>query len=308
MSAFRALVFAAAALSGCCSASADALDTLGACATNAPVQARGIAALESECPGLELALHELDLVRYLPEGWRDALDSDALGDLGELKRRYQGTQLQGAPDPAALGAILDQLAREQVKPDRSWWEVVREWLRSWFASEDQKSTSWLEKLLNRLSESAHLITVISYLLLGLVAVAALAFIVNELRIAGVLSRRREIPPARDSAAEPRTGHAVPGIDDLDSAALRDQPAILLRLLVARLMTSGQLRAERSLTHHELVVRSGFTDSQSRARFAQVAQLAERMLYGAGEADADQASAVIRDGRNLLLQMPTGASP
>lgn len=101
---------------------------------------------------------------------------------------------------------------------------------------------------------------------------------------------------------------MPAVADLDSAQLREQPSILLRLLVQRLMINGQLQAERNLTHHELVARSRFADPESHARFARVARLAERMLYGAGDADPAQASAVIMDGRNLLLQMPESRSP
>jgi hypothetical protein len=301
----RRLVLAFGAWLLCSSASAAGLDTLDVCAARASPDAKGIVALEAECPGVEAALREAGVVDNLPDGWRNTLNRAALEDLGVLVHPYRDAS-QAAMDPGALRPILEQLAGEKVKPAGSWWDAVREWLRSWLGKQEAGSSNWLEQLLQRLTGAADLITTVGYVLLALTVIAAIAFVVNELRIAGVLSRRKSgnLPPGT-AATLPVA--AAPDIAALEAAALPDQPAILLRLLVAHLQANGQLRTDRNLTHRELVTRSQFPDPDSRGRFARVAQLAERMLYGFGEASLTQVNAVLADGRVLLQQLQMSGS-
>lgn len=306
MSRWRRLAFATGAWLVCGGAGATALETMDACAAQAPTEARGIVALEAQCPGLDAALDELGLVAVLPEGWRDQLHRGQLDDLRGLVHRYLDTPAQVAPDAGAIRAVLDQLAREQVQTPRSWRAAFMEWLRSWFANRDAGSSGWLDRLLERLALSIDVVKALTYGLLALVVVAAVVLVVRELRAAGLLSRRGGFAPRSDAAAMPGTGASAPDIVDLDAVALRDQPAVLLRLLVARLLANGQLRVERSLTHRELVTHSAFADAESRTRFLRVAQLAERALYGYADAGPTQASDVIADGRRLLLQLQAHA--
>lgn len=298
------LVIALGAWLVSCAAGATALDTLDGCATRASPGARGLAALEAQCPGLESALRELGYAGALPEGWRDTLSRRAVGDLADLAHRYQGSAARPAPEVGALRAVLDQLASEQKQPGRSWWDAVREWLRSWLARQDGGSVPWLDRLLKRLAPSVTVIQIFTYVLLALTVVAAVWFILNELRVAGLLSRRGREGAPRPAAATAPNAPVPAAVADLDTVALRDQPAVLLRLLVGRLLANGQLGSDRTLTHRELVTRSAFADPQNREQFARVAQLAERVLYGGAAADSAQAGAVIADGRRLLLQLQT----
>lgn len=298
MSALRRLALACGTWLVCQGAVADALDMLDACAAQATERARGAAALEAQCPGLGSALLELGLADALPERWRDSIDRGAVADLAHLARRYRNESTGAAPDTGALGAVLEQLEKERIKPKRSWWTAFTDWLRSWFASRDAGSVSWMERVLNGLAASADVIIAITYIVLGIVVIAAVWFIIRELRLAGWLLRRR----APDTAVVVAAIEAEPEPRDLDIAAPRDQPALLLRLLVARLRANGQLPQERSLTHRELVSRGTFADSDSRVCFERVSRLAERVMYGTGETNPQQAEAVIGDGRRLLLQL------
>jgi hypothetical protein len=310
MSALRRLLFATGAWLLCSGAGAAALDVVDACAAQAAADTRGIVALETACPGLEAALRETGVVTNLPQGWRESLDSNALRDLGALTHRYLEMPAQARPDQAELRAILDELAREQANPRKSWWDAAKEWLRSWFVDREGSSASWLERFIERLTQSADLVKAIAYVLLGIVVVAAVLFVINELRIAGVLSRRRQGVIAVNGAVVSRSEAAVPGLADLDAASLSDQPTILLRLLVARMLANGALPAARNLTHRELVSSATFADVKNGVRFARISQLAERVLYGGGKTDADEARAVVADGRSLLLQLqaPETAQP
>ncbi len=309
MSALRHLTFALAAWLLCGHACAAALDTLDGCAAQAPTQAKGIEALQAACPGLESALRELGFVAMLPDDWRSTLTRHGLADLDELAHHYAATPARTRPDPGAMHGVLDQLAQEQVHPPRSWWSAFTDWLRGWLGSHDADSSSWFNRLLNHISASASLIKAVTYVLLFVTVAAALAFIFNELGIAGVLSPRARADGQSGTAALPRREPGAQGAVNLDDVAPRDRPRLLLRLLVARLLANGQLRADRSLTHRELVRDSAFDDAESRARFARVTELAEQVLYGSGEAASPQAGAVIADGRDLLRQLqPREAGP
>ena len=183
-----------------------------------------------------------------------------------------------------------------------------DWLRSWLGQQDGRTGSWLEDLLERLGQSRDLIMVVTYILLAIVLAAVIALVVHELRAHGVLSRRRT-PIGQGEAAPGFDNRARgPRLQDLDAASLYEQPALLLRLLVAQLMARGALQTERSLTHRELVDRALLPDADSRERFAQVSRTAERARYAAGTLDPAQARAVIADGRSLLLQWQGTASP
>lgn len=298
MSALRRLALACGAWLVCQGAVADALDTLDACAAQAAEKTRGAAALEAQCPGLGSALLELGLADALPERWRDTLDRGAVADLAHLAHRYRNESTGAVPDTGALGAVLEQLEKERIRPNRSWWTAFKDWLRSWFASRDGGSISLMERVMNGLLAYVDVIMVITYLVLGIVVVATVWFIIRELRLAGWLLRRR----APDTAVVAAAVEAEPEPRDLDIAAPRDQPALLLRLLVARLRANGQLPQERSLTHRELVSRGTFTDGDSRVCFERVSRLAERVMYGTGEANPQQAEAVIGDGRRLLQRL------
>jgi hypothetical protein len=310
MTRVRRLLVVAGALLVCNGAGAAGLEELETCVSLANPNTSGITALEAACPGLETALLEAGLLSNLPSRWRESLNATALADLGLLERRYQSPPAAQAPNAGGLQAILDQLASEQARPDKSWWDTAKEWLQSWFMSPGTASTSWFDRFAERLSQSMDLIKALTYLLLVIVVIGAVAFVVNELRIAGVLSRRRQPRRAGDVVAATRIAAPEPAAGDLDSAALADQPGILLRLLVARLVASGVLSGERSLTHGELVAHAAFSDPDNRQRFARVSQLAERTVYGYGPADGEQIRTVVAAGRSLLQQLlaPGSARP
>ena len=301
MPAWRQLLPAVFAALVCSGAGAAGLDVLEACLAAGPAQTRGLAALQAECPGLEQALLDAGFTPALAAGWRKELDRDALASLMSLSDRYQQVPAQAALDAGALPAILSQLATEQEPQSTSWWQQFVDRLRSWLSSEQAEPTPWLERLLQRLAQSVNLIEIITYALLALIVVAAVGLVVNELRVAGVLRRRRPSGAravVRDSAAP-----ILPAGDvDLDSVATRDQPAMLLRQLVARLLQTGQLKAERSLTHRELIDQSSLADPQGQQSFNAVARLAERVLYGAGDANGVEVGRVLADGRTLLQQL------
>jgi hypothetical protein len=281
------------------------IDAVRDCAAHAPDAAIGIEDLNLACPGLEDALQALGLDRLLYDGWRQRLNRDSLRDAAKLAEGYRGAVPGGAPDVAALGAILRTLSAEQAPAPKTWWEVFKAWLHDWLRSRDAGALSWLDRWLEDIRRSVTLLNAMIYLLSGLVLIAAGWIVVNELKAAGLFARTRRRPPlaARESTAADSAGAAA-----AEPTALALRLSLLLRLLVARLMQTGRLSAERSLTHRELVMRARFDSDSQRSVFGTVASTAESMLYGARSAAPEQLISVLRQGQALLAELPdsTGA--
>jgi hypothetical protein len=283
-------------------ASTGALDTLDECVARVSQQAnaRDITAL---CPGLEAALRELGLDGALPRDWQAR---NALPDLVRIAHRYRDEPPAASADPGAMAGVLEQLAAEQTVPSkRSWWEAFKAWVGKWLQGAGSGGVPWLDRFLERLSHSVGLVQVVTVSLLAIVVAMVVMLFVRELRAAGLLRQRRAAGTAATSTTAP---HAEEVVTDFANAPLRDQPALLLRMLVARLRANGQLRQERSLTHTELVRHSSFGDDEGRASFEGVARLAERVMYGACDPDPQQAGAIIGDGRRLLARLEAATSP
>lgn len=276
------------------------------CAAGVPAEISGIKGLDAACPGLEHAIQALGLDRLLYDGWSEQLDRHSLQDVSRLVELYGGRKPDAGPDRAALPGILKSMAGEQAPAPKSWWDAFKAWLKSWLQGHDPDSLSWLDRWLDRMRQTATLVNAILYSLIGLVVVVASWVVFNELRAAGLVTRRRAPRVSGRSESVATTSSAVnPGSEPV---ALTERIAALLRLLVRRLMQTGRLTSERSLTHRELAVRGAFDSDAQRAVFAAVASSAESILYGAHGVPAEHLDRVLRDGEALLAQLPDGASP
>ena len=279
------------------------LDIIRDCAAKVPAELSGIKSLDAACPGLEAAIRARGLDRMLYDGWREQLRRNSLQDVSTLSGMYSEPKPAAGPDTAALPGILKSMAREQGPVAKSWWDAFKAWLNSWFQSHDPDSLSWLDRWLDRVRESASLLGVVLNSLIGLVVIFAGWVVFNELKAAGFMVRRRGgTAPVIFSATRPDDAVNL----NLEPISLPERVAALLRLLVSRLMRTGRLRSERSLTHRELVTRSTFDSEAQRAVFAAVAGSAESILYGAHDASAEHLDNVLRDGQILLAQLPDSA--
>jgi hypothetical protein len=104
---------------------------------------------------------------------------------------------------------------------------------------------------------------------------------------------------KNSSSQPPTNE--------EASADENTPAGLLRALVKRLLQTGRLTTERSLTHRELIARTSFDSDTQKTVFANVARTAETILYGAKPAAPEFLETVTRQGRELLLQLSETAS-
>ncbi|MGB6354610.1 MAG: hypothetical protein WBF21_11580 [Steroidobacteraceae bacterium] len=282
----------AALLAGSWSTAAP-IDVLSACAAKAAPEANGIEALGAACPQLADALQSLGLEPMLYDGWQGQLNRDALRDLVTLAQNYGGSKPADAPDVALLPGILKALTQEQIPARTSWWDAFVSWLKTRLWDRLGGALTRLGNWLDHIRRSTTWFDNIAYTLVGLLAAAAAAVIWSEWRAGG--ARRRRPPVAQ--AGSPAEESVMP-----ERPAFAAEPTELLRAIVSRLMQTGRLRAERSLTHRELVARGVFDDDSQRAVFAAVAGAAESIFYGPPGGAPERWNSLLEDGRSLLAQL------
>ncbi len=274
------------------------------CSESAADDIVGLNELEAACPGLEHALVQLGYAPFVAEAQLDQLSVHGLVDLQRLADRYRRT-----PDVAAneihagtLGPILESLRQEQrAELPETWLQRLKQWLRSVFDRPQQASDPWLGRWLQQRTISEKVRDGIVYGLIALVIVLAIVVVFNEARAAGLLRRGgRHDSRAPASAANPEPARL--SLADLDSLTLEQRPSLLLRLLVSALVKAGRLRADKSLTHRELMQRANFDVPGQREDFQRVAVLGERLLYGTARVAPDEIETVIQAGRALEAQL------
>jgi hypothetical protein len=260
----------------------------------------GMSALEEKCPGLEQALIDLGLDPFIADWQWDRIGVYGLMSLRSVEQRYSEPPSARTVQVDGLKSVLDEL-RQPVQAEKplTWSERFKRWLRNLLSQQGNDTESWLSRWLDdyRLSETARNILVYGAVIL--VVLLAVAVIVNEVRVA----RKGRLKKARTRASEATgvSGALAARSLDLDTATRSERPSILLQMLVATLVKTGRLQAERSLTHRELTTRARFDDSSQRESFRRVAQLAERIVYGGDDAPA-QLDDVVQAGRALHSQL------
>jgi hypothetical protein len=277
-----------------------ARQVLDDCIESVETDVVGMAALEQECPGLEQALIDLGLDPFIDDWQRDAIGSYGLISLRSVADRYSESPTAAAVRVDSLQSVLDEL-KQPVQAERplTWFERLKRWLRNLMGRQQSSNDSWLSRFLEgyTLSETAR--KILFYGSVILVVALALAVIINEVRVARRGRRKKDRTGASGATGLPDA--LAGGSLDLDAAARSDRPSILLQMLVATLVKTGRLQAERALTHHELTTRAKFDHSSQREDFRRVAQLAERVVYGGDDSPAELDD-VVQAGRTLHSQL------
>jgi hypothetical protein len=261
----------------------------------------GMTALEQQCPGLEQALTELGLDPFIADWQRDTIGVYGLMTLQSVADRYSEPPAARTVQVESLQSILDEL-KQPVQAERplTLAERFKRWLRNLMGQQDAARDSWLNRWFEEHSLSETAQKILLYGAVILVVLLAVAVIVNEVRVARKGRRKKDRMGAPDDAGLPAGALAARSLD-LEAAARSERPSILLQMLVAALVKTGRLQAERSLTHRELAARAKFDDSSQRESFRRVAQLAERVVYGGDNAPAEL-DEVVQAGRALHSQL------
>jgi hypothetical protein len=281
--------------------------TLDACIANAKPATKGLAAFSAECPDLAAAFEELGFAATLQPGWREQLTIGQLKTLAPLARRYEQKTAPAALDRTPLRAIVEGLAKDRGQKSKSWSELLRDWLDSWFSGTGGDDLPWLERWAQRLQSASAVITAATYVMVGGILIGAVVVAIRELRAAGVLSgakqRSRGMGAPRTPAAEASDLEAR-----FNQASLPEQPSLLLSLLIQRFRRSDRLAADRHLTHREILRRVVLDDSLQRDRLGRLTTIAEQVVYAAQRPARAALESAVRDGRELLRQLERDAAP
>jgi hypothetical protein len=279
-------------------ATAAPVDVIKECASNASATLTGLDKLAGVCPDLESAITSTGLDRLLAPGWRERLSAAQLHDLAVITDRYAATNLRAVPGTESLGAILRGL-KPAAPADKSWWESFKEWWRDWLARSDSALAKWLRDMSGRVHVSQGTLAILAYCLAAIIGVLVLILGFREFQI---WNERRKVAsghrrPERQ-AGNPAVVLAAPDQPNSDEERL----GRVLRALVVRLLETGRLNAERSLTHRELVSRSRFDEDGQRGDFAGVAAVAEALVYGPRGAVQSALPRAIERGESLLARI------
>jgi hypothetical protein len=281
-------------------AAAAPIDVIRGCAESAPAGLQGIDKLSSVCPELESALVSLGLDRILYEGWREHLGVLQLRDIAALVPQFQAQKRPVGPDTGSLAGILSALNHRDGSAPKGWWDSFKEWWQNWLARSDSAVAKWLRQLSERIDVSPKLVRVIAYA----VAAAVLAMMVWM-----AILEWRNLRAARSrlarGCAHDRIGEvAAQLVSPPQPTSAEERLSVLLRDLVARLLETGRLQAERSLTHRELVARSRFDEETQSGAFAAVSRVAEALLYGPRGAVQSEVPPAVASAEALLAQLRT----
>jgi hypothetical protein len=268
----------------------------------------GYARIAERCPDLAPTLLRSPWAAWLPADWNrpgNQLSSRGLSELRDLLSRESvpaptgGHQLQ----IERVAAVLQRIARAEPAPQGRW-ARFKHWLRGLFTPQQPNETAgWWRRLFGeaRLEEGA--LRAIVWSSLALVIALAVAVVVNELRVAGLLRPRgAQVRPgsvdgfSRDAMTLEEIGRANPA----------EQPAMLLESIAARLAEQQRLPPARALTVRELTRQARLPHESDRSRLAELAAVCERVRFSAHDITPLVMAEAIARGREVLSALETAA--
>jgi hypothetical protein len=280
------------------SASNDAAQVLFECAGREHASEVGLTALEQACPGVTAALERQGDLALLSHDQVEQLSANGLRQLQLLREEFTATDHDARKQLTtnSLRKILANLQQESRREQPlSWFQRFMRWLRELRGDSGHHRRSWFEDF----EPSERALQITRWILIATVVVLALAVVINELRAAGVLRKRRARAAGISAVNIPLA--AQDSQQNIEDAPLIERPAVLLRMIVSELTRSGLLRSDRSLTHRELSDRASFASDTQRAAFGRLSALAEALLYGRGSIPAADIDATVREGLSLHAQ-------
>jgi uncharacterized protein DUF4129 len=311
----RALVLAALlilAAPGAARAAAapDALATIDACIARLDVQLDvGFERIARRCPELAPALEQSGWAAWLPQGWKESrndLSAGSLKELRELVSRELATRpATRTPSVEHLKEILADLGSTGQQRGGVW-ARFKKWVRSLFERAGrQDEEGWLSRLVSRVGVSDAVIEVITYISLGLVVALAGFIVLNELRLAGLLGRRREERAAQDADSLPDRAKVT--WRDVEQAPLVDQPRLALELIASRLTDLRRLPPARAFTVRELVSAADLSRPVDREQLREIASTAERVRYAEEDVSPAAVQSVVASARDLMTRLESPAA-
>jgi len=271
----------------------------------------GLKQIETNCPDLKSTLEHSPYAAWFPEEWwGPALTTDSLAELRDHMVQLSQAQKSRVIDTGGVAEALNSLEEELRASKVTWRDRLVEWLRSQFRQEEAESPDWLYKWLDELAGHASAVRVVGYTLFGLIVLAAVWIVINELMAAGVFGERWRRRLRGDTVTGAVLASQAPSLADIEAGDPLNRPSLLLVLLMNALAKRENRAVDTSVTHRELAHRISLEDHSQRSTFGRLLACAERVRYSATLPTRAEIDAVVADSRGLLetLTTPPGNSP
>jgi hypothetical protein len=270
-----------------------------------PQQDVGYDRIALRCPDLARVLERSEFDEWLPQGWKEARNNLSAGSLTELasvlERELATEATSRTPRVERLNEVLAGLGPNRDESGGVWARFKR-WLRNLLQQQDgQTREGWFDRMVSRAGISDAIVEVITYIALAAMVVLAFVVVLNELKAAGLLGRRRTAESAgKDAFAE--ASERVPTFAEIQSAPPVERPRLLLERIAALLTAVRRLPPASAFTVRELTRSAKLPDEEDRERLALVAAAAERARYAADGVPAGTLESAFAQGVELLKKI------
>jgi len=281
----------------------DAIAAIDACTARLDAQVDiGYDRIAARCPGLARTLEQSGWAAWLPQGWKEPRNNLSAGSLMELRTvvaRETATRITAhTPRVERLKEVLTGLGPTGAER-RGAWSRFKRWMRDIFDQQQNPlGQGWLDRMVSRVGISDTVMEIVTYIALAAMVVLAFIVVLNELRAAGVLDRRRR-RAASDAEFSGISARAHPTWRDVEAAQPMDRPGLLLGLVIRELMAKRRLPPAAAFTVRELTSAAHLSDEADRNRLAELALTAERARYAESAVPLSVLEDALRKGRELL---------
>ncbi len=268
----------------------------------------GYERIATRCPDLTAALSSGPAAAWLPPDWKqpgNALSSRSLADLRALLvRELAPHEPRQAPDTRRVATVLAAVT-ESESSQRSWWARLRAWLHEALMPHAQSADeSWLERWAAGVNLPRAVRHLIGWMALALIIGIAVSVILNELRVAGLLTRRDR---RAQGAGEGLARRGSLSLADIENAEASARPGLLLELIASRLAAQHRLPAARALTAGELWRQARLPDEGERTHLAELAGVCERLRFSGTPVPAGSLATAVLNGRSVLATLDAMAA-
>ena len=281
---------------------ADLATAIGECnATVASVEDSSQIAVGDSCPDLIEEIESSQWRETLAPGWQEEFSFSQLSEFEYFAFYYDQRPLVGSElSLLSLDEIVLGLGDAEVIDNKSLWERFVDWFNGLQSDKSDQAPGWLTEWLSNVEVSSLAIEIIFWSLSALIVAAAIGIIVTEIRTARD-SLPRNVPKTRNSAgrADLVVDDRLLTLEDVNSAALDDKPSLLLRLVLQRLESLGEIPYNPARTHREVRRAASVLGSDGLHVVSRISESAERIRFSCEKNRPQQIDEVVSAGITLV---------